>query len=638
MGPPYFDPLDRFALWCIQGRENKDEEENPMRDHAERILTTPAIAQLQGDTRKRLRQVIDTVFADETLAGQFTNARIRHTAMAGEIIQEIWRRLGGDPELVNLLTIGDTTPPLFIESTIRKMIRRSHRLHLDATKGGQFGYDRAAKGKERTRRALIALYDRYFDFSARKDGRDLMRTLTKQTCLLPGGMTGLDFIAAGLMQRAEKKGAWHAFVQPDNSFSTWPSIIKLRAGNGKTADIHNIKTEQKDRLHLTPEKVQAYYKKHPPTEDRTTSWYITPVGNPSGTKMTPAQLKEICEEIVKADPNAIIILDLVYLGMLGSEHAKKLVAGVVGNPAVFDRCIVLESFSKEFAVCGERNGSFFSPNADIFTDPQNVMMVLTAGISKQTDAFAEAVATASPRQLKKFEELHEFWRKEVLGLYHYLIKSGKFKDLFDEDQSHVIPEDLEEPINLYLCLKLKEGVDGKQVLAETGCLGVETPMLSGTYMRFSVGTIQKLTFAKYAPPEEAEQQKLDKKAHSFLGENLRRKVDVAGFNKLRAERPGYKPNLCNMNLTGLKLDGINLSGADLGGVYMCDVNLGNANLAGIHFSNDAFLTGVKFHTANFAGANFTNTHCINCEILQSDTTGTIGLCQKQGGLRIENPT
>jgi hypothetical protein len=70
-----------------------------------------------------------------------------------------------------------------------------------------------------------------------------------------------------------------------------------------------LKTSPKAKLHLTPEDVHEFYSKNKVHQFE--SWYITPVGNPSGTKMDPEQLTQTCEAILKYNPNALILLDIV---------------------------------------------------------------------------------------------------------------------------------------------------------------------------------------------------------------------------------------------------------------------------------------------------------------------------------------
>jgi hypothetical protein len=110
------------------------------------------------------------------------------------------------------------------------------------------------------------------------------------------------------------------------------------------------------------------------------------------------------------------------------------------------------------------------------------------------------------------KELHRFWGRERHGLYNYLLKSGNYSDLFDEDQSHINEEQLKDPMGLYLLVKLKPGVKKMDVYKQTGCIGVPSVLSGETYMRFSVGKLTEPTYAKYAGYDTA----LDRKDKALL--------------------------------------------------------------------------------------------------------------------------
>ncbi len=172
-------------------------------------------------------------------------------------------------------------------------------------------------------------------------------------------------------------------------------------------------------------------------------------------------------------------------------------AGVLHDPLVRDRVVILESFSKTHGFCGERIGVYTSPNDEIFGRIQNLNMTLSAGNGRYRSALAEALATPTPVQAQKLRELHQFWGQERKGLYQYLIGSGNFDDIFEPDQPHILQDQLDEPLGLYVFLRLRPGVHTKDVLIKTGCLGVETTMGDGsTWMRFAVGKITKPTYSK----------------------------------------------------------------------------------------------------------------------------------------------
>lgn len=86
--------------------------------------------------------------------------------------------------------------------------------------------------------------------------------------------------------------------------------------------------------------------------------------------------------------------------------------------------------------------------------------------------------------------------KERKGLYNYLM-FGDHKNLFDYKQPHFRTEDLVNPCTLYILLKTREGIKAQDVFVQTGALGVDTPMLSGHYIRFSVGQLTQPTYSKY---------------------------------------------------------------------------------------------------------------------------------------------
>lgn len=474
-------------------------EDQTVRDHADRILAAPEIQSTISDTKARVQKIIAAIFDDPKIKTEFNDARIRYTAMCGNVIRAVLDRIGENPEQIQFLSIGDVILPEFARETINQILEFAHRCHMESIKGGETGYDVAAKGSEMARRALIHYFDDYYGFS-KVSG--LKEQLVKNTCLTNGGMNAIDHITTGLVRRTVAAGKQHVSIQPDNSFGTWFAIAGMRSLAPHR--LHTIPVKQKNLLHILLEDVEDFYAMHPHEHEENINhtWYITPVGNPSGTVIDPNQLANVCDAIVDNDPESVIVLDCVYIRTLPQEKARELMEGVIQNPSVRERVIFIESFSKTHGICGERVGAYFSANDELFTAVQNVTMILTAGMSKQVDALAYALATASSEQNAVIKQLHEFWALERNGLYNFLIKSNEFKDLFDEDQSHITPNDIENSAGLYIFLRLKPGVNFRQVLLRTGCLGVETPMgpkeNPDIYIRFSVGKLTQPTYAKYA--------------------------------------------------------------------------------------------------------------------------------------------
>lgn len=469
--------------------------------HAERIRAE--IGELQGDTAAKVRALLGKVFADEQIQTEYSGALIRYTAMCAAVAREILRAAGLRQNLVNSLTIGSVDLPPQMRKVTREFLRFAASLRESLMDRDGTGYDLSAKGSLEARKALVSLFDIHYGFSRYVGFNE---ALAENMAITAGGMRTLQDIALAMIERADKKGERNRFIFPDNSFSTWWDIARIVCrDNNVTADRKVIHTKQENLLHLTAEQVRDFYNREGKTDCTRNmpyhdTWYITPVANPSGTMIPSDQLAAVCEAIVTDNPDAVIILDSVYVRLLKPEQAQKLMNAVLRNPYVRKRIIFVESFSKSHGLCRQRVGAYFSENPEIFGVVQNLIMKVSAGQGDDKSALALALAAQTPAQQQAIDDLHEFWAKGRRGLHAFLMQE-RFAHLFDEKQSHITQDQLQNPGSLYLFLKLKPGITGRQVAVETGCLGVETPMRDrqDIYIRFAVGMLTEPTFAQYIP-------------------------------------------------------------------------------------------------------------------------------------------
>jgi hypothetical protein len=169
--------------------------------------------------------------------------------------------------------------------------------------------------------------------------------------------------------------------------------------------------------------------------------------------------------------------------------------GLKNEPKLLDNIVFIESFSKSHGICRERLGLYFSKNEKLFTRLHTANIAFSAGPGGFKDEQFEALGNMSMQDKKAIQELHSFWQKERKGLYNFLLK--KYSHLFDENQSHITETDINNSCTLYILLKTKNGIKAQDIFLNTGALGVDTPLLSGHYIRFSVGCITKPTYSKY---------------------------------------------------------------------------------------------------------------------------------------------
>lgn len=490
------------------GIENGNENENRLtpvganpenkvsQSHAERIFKSIDVQDLQDKThREIMTMVLKMSLEDPEIAKTFKGMLIRGITQSAVTAKEVLAMLGEDPEMIKLMAIGDIDLPDFIRPEVDKIVTDSGPMLTAITKKHGNGYELAGNGIDEVRAMAFDKWDPYYGFSANPD---LQKTLTERSTITNGGMGALMTIVGAFNEAAREKQLKKRYVGPDNCFATWPAIIN-KSADKKDVECIKLGTRQEDRLQLTPELVDKFYAENPSTGYDDT-WYITPVNNPSGTKMTPEQLTQTCEAILKNNPKASIVLDCVYVRTMEVKAANEMMSGVIKNPTLMDRIIFIESLSKTHGMTGHRLGMCFTQSKELYTDFQNTDNTNLAGHGYAPSSLIEAAMSTTPEVDEKFKDLHRFWQKERLGVYNYL--TSTYPDLFDENQSHIDnngdKSQLEEPLGLYVLLKLKPGVDPYQVFYQTGCVGVPSKLATGTYMRFSIGKITKPTFSQYA--------------------------------------------------------------------------------------------------------------------------------------------
>jgi len=447
-----------------------------------------------------LKDILKAVWANEVITSQCPDLIIRLTSLRGEVSKRIWQNRGRNPDEIQILAVGTVAAPKhldnyasflknFYKNTSEGIEEDTERLSKD--RNFEIGYDLLSKGGEASRKSVLKAFNHYYNMPT-----NLLEKCMENSAITCGGMRGLKDLADACVLSAKDAGATHRFIQPDNSFGTWWNIIERPVKNDAfRREIFSVAGKPENKLHITKDDVIEFYKKHPATAHE--SWYITPVGNPSGTKMTCEQLVSTCKAIVECNPKAVIILDSVYIRTLLASDAKELLSGLVKTPELFNHIVFLESFSKSHGLCRERLGIYFSANDKLFTRLHTANIGFSAGPGYVKDFQFLALGNASAKDNEGVDALHWFWQKERKGLYNFLM-NDKNKHLFAETQPHVRKEDMDKPCTLYILMKTRDGIKAQDIFIATGALGVDTPMLTGHYVRFAVGTLTRPTYSKYA--------------------------------------------------------------------------------------------------------------------------------------------
>lgn len=448
------------------------------------------ISGLNVEGKTELKDVLSAVWNNREITAVCPDLVIRLTSLRGEISKLVWKELGNNPDDIQVLAVGTTAIPQHLpryHKFLRDWLSRSEKLHQEAKFGNDFviGYDLLSKGSRKSTDVVMDLFNDHYGFSESQ-----LEDIKPNVAITAGGMRGLKDLVDAMMNIATSNNQIHRFIQPDNSFGTWWNIIE-RGLTKPDREIHILQGRPENKLHLSVDDVTEFYRNNKPYLYE--SWYITPVGNPSGTKMTPEQLTSVCTAIYKYNPNAIIILDTVYARTLSPATSRKMFAGLLSKPQVLSRIMFVESFSKSHGLCRERLGCYFSISADLFKNLHFANISFSAGPGEYKDYQFQALGESLEEHKLGVADLHDFWQRERLGLFNFLM--SKFSYLFDERQLHITPDDMDSPLGLYILLKTKDSYKAQDVFMKTGVLGVDTPLLSGHYIRFSVGQLVKPVYS-----------------------------------------------------------------------------------------------------------------------------------------------
>ena len=440
----------------------------------------------------KLGDVIRTVWSNPVVTSQCPDLVIRLTTLRGSVSQHVWQGLGHDPHEIQLLAVGSTDHPLHLPNYVgflRNFYARTARLTEAYPQRPEFdtGYDLLATGSALVRKAMLELFNEHYGAP-----KNVLEALCESSSVTCGGMRGLKDLADAQMLAAGKDNTFVRFIQPDNSFGTWWNIVESPATRGlDRRQIVTIGTRPENRLHLSVADVEHFYRDNKPHSHE--CWYVTPVGNPSGTKMGD-YVGELVAKIVSFNPAAVIILDVVYVRTLRRSAAAALLKGLWDVPEALNRVVFLESLSKSHGLCRERLGMYFSTNAKLFTSLHTANMGFSAGPGQMKDLQFAAVAGSTVADKQGVDDLHVFWRDERKALVRFLMQP-QFGDLFEAQQPHIQAEDLDNPCTLYVLLRVRDGVKSNAIFERTGALGVDTPLKSGHYVRFALGMMKQPFFS-----------------------------------------------------------------------------------------------------------------------------------------------
>jgi len=452
------------------------------------------IDRIEGEVRElqidNIRALLDHVFADSLIERDFPSVIRKITTMV-QVSERIAERLGIAGVIENM-TIGDISRlPDFVGPAKRAVSARVAPIQRALTEKYGGGYDLTGQGCLEAREAFVRrVMQPHYGFRT-----EVAQRMARNSVVVAGGMQGLNGLIQYLARFAATSGRYPPFenkvaqkprfIYPDNSFGTWPTLLALHRLEDS---MYRRPSRQESRLHFTDIDIHSFYSEHGCSDAFLDIFYITPVGNPSGTVQRSDDLRGMLKAIYSHNPRAIVILDAVYVRTLSETSAKELMASVFEVPGNLDRMIILESLSKTHGFPRERLGFVTVPGDELASEIIAGNMLAGAGNGGIKDAQFLAASCLLPSEKECFERLYRHWAEERADLWSYLSGHPAARRLFHPNQSH-LDRPLDEPGGLYLCVRLQDGITPIDVGIATQCFGVPQQLAKNEYVRFSLGGV-----------------------------------------------------------------------------------------------------------------------------------------------------
>ena len=217
-----------------------------------------------------------------------------------------------------------------------------------------------------------------------------------EVCVTVGGSEGIDIALRAMINPGDE------VIIPEPCYVSYLPCVELTDGVPVT-----IELQEKNAFKLTAEELEAAI------TDKTKILILSYPNNPTGAVMTEEDLKPIAELVQKYD--LFVISDEIYAELTYLEKH----ASIASLPGMRDRTVVINGFSKAFAMTGWRLGYAVGPELIVRQMTKIHQFCIMAAPTTSQYAGVEA--------LNNGEEDATMMRESYDQRRHYLL--GRFKEM-----------------------------------------------------------------------------------------------------------------------------------------------------------------------------------------------------------------
>lgn len=213
----------------------------------------------------------------------------------------------------------------------------------------------------------------------------------EQVLVTPGGKPVMFFAMLALLQQGDEA------IYPDPGFPIYRSMIEYTGAKAVPAVLR-----EENEFRLDVEELRSL------VNERTRLLILNTPGNPCGNVLPRADLEAIAD--IAIENNLVVLADEIYSELLyGEDHFS-----IAAIPGMTERTILLDGFSKTFAMTGWRLGYGLCPPE--LVEPLTLLMVNSASCTNVAAQRAALAALTGPwDEVDRFRQAFDSRRQLIVN-------------------------------------------------------------------------------------------------------------------------------------------------------------------------------------------------------------------------------
>lgn len=409
-----------------------------------------------------LKDILFRLFDNQELKDKYLNEIRRSTIIwqvANDVLNNIWAK-----DKCKIMAIWDVKYFWDIKSEWEKLTKNSL---SEINVNNISWYDLSWQGSQELRDTLFDYMNQYYDLS-KLNRWNVSNSIIPTYWWTDWFVFIIDTIKVMYPSKDIK------FIYPESSFMANVKIAESALWKENLIQVNKPNTSN---FFFSWEQIKEIYSKY--KGGGINIYYITPVGNPTWSKIEEKDFIRIIKKINSLDSEAIFILDSVYVGILEENQSINMFTKLLNDKKLLNQVIFSESLSKTLGTTWLRLGWIWSTNLQYSWELKKNIILKKAWFSKILNEFIINFLKNKEDIITFQNKVYSYWSSQRMKFIE-MVKL-QYAHLFDfESSCKVIPREW-----IYILLKVKDGFRAEEIFAETWIIWVWITLSDGLYIRYA---------------------------------------------------------------------------------------------------------------------------------------------------------